>query len=415
MNSSNTEHQMIDILCKWQSGSVLSRDERSLLNNWFIQHKDELTGELDEQELKKIARYRREVAATWEQFKATYNPPARIYPMKASAPIPRTRRVWPHVAGTLAALLVIGLGIWFVIAQMNSAKKNDVASLPAINEIWPGVYKASLKLSNGLIIKLDGKSSRQIATNYDVTIYQQPKAKLIYQSSKVVQSRGHIITGRQGVDSNALITNLGEKYTVYLSDGSRITLNAGSQLQYPPVFTGKERSVVFSGEGDFDVVNDPSKPFIVHMINDKAIKVLGTHFNIQAYADEPVAKVTLLTGKIQIRLKKDSLVLRPNQQAVIDTEKAIEATNADLTTVNEAMAWTTDSIYSENISVREVMKQLSRWYSIEVVFKDPEVANIRIKLAPISITQPLTKVLSLIQQTTVLHYQIDGRKVTIMK
>lgn len=210
-------------------------------------------------------------------------------------------------------------------------------------DVLPGGQKATLTLADGAVIELNDAGNRTIREGI-----RQEGGSLQYD-------------GRQTASLNMLRTPRGGQFRLKLPDGTQVWLNAASSLKYPTAFTGKERIVEVSGEAYFEVAQNAAMPFKVKVGENTMVEVLGTHFNISAYSDEPGMQATLLNGSIRVQ----DIILKPGQQAVVTKEKT-SIRNADL---QQVVAWK-DGLFSfQNKSLEEVMREISRWYDIDVVYE----------------------------------------------
>jgi ferric-dicitrate binding protein FerR (iron transport regulator) len=195
-----------------------------------------------------------------------------------------------------------------------------------------------------------------------------------------------------------------------LADGSKVWLNAASSLRYPTSFTGKERTVELQGEGYFEIAHDATKPFRVQ-VNGTTVEVLGTHFNINAYNDEPQLKTTLLEGKVKIENGGVVRFLKPGQQAVVEGEGKLALVNdAD---VEEAVAWKNGKFIFNGNDIHSVMRQLSRWYTITVQYNGQISDDEFVGIIPIPRSENISAILSLLQKTRTVSFQVNGRNVTV--
>ena len=272
---------------------------------------------------------------------------------------------WGWAAASI--LLLLGIGSYFLFSKN---KKQPIVAVSIPTDIAaPTSNRAMITLADGTKVFLDSVGNGQLAQQGAVKLIKLANGRIAYQplgdgiASHDERDLSHIY--------NTLSNPRGSKIIdIALSDGSRVWLNAGSSLIYPTAFTGKERKVKITGEAYFEVAKMKDMPFHV-TINDMAeVKVLGTHFNINAYEGEPGIKTTLLEGSIQTSLlgagkTPDYVVLKPGQQAEITNKiKLNESVNTD-----QVMAWKNGLFNFENASLEEVMQQLSRWYDIEVVYE----------------------------------------------
>jgi ferric-dicitrate binding protein FerR (iron transport regulator) len=214
---------------------------------------------------------------------------------------------------------------------------------------------------------------------------------------------------------NTVSTPYGGQYKVLLPDGSKVYLNAGSTISYPFFFDQKTRSVSLSGEAYFEVAKDKSRPFVVSVprtvnVPDQKITVLGTHFNISAYPDERAYTTTLLEGSVKVSSSEKNIseVLVPGQQAVL--AKTLKIGPAD---TDGALAWKNGVFYFANQPIDRVMRELERWYNIEVQYQG-EMPRVGF-WGQISRNKMLSDVLRDLEYTNSIHFKIEGRRVTVMQ
>ena len=172
---------------------------------------------------------------------------------------------------------------------------------------------------------------------------------------------------------NTLTTPSQCDFTFTLADGTRVWLNAKSSLRYPVAFTGNERVVYAEGEIYLEVAKDRKHPFFV-VLNGMKVEVLGTSFNINSYADENFAEVTLVEGHVAAHVDDDSYDLLPNRQLRWDKEN--QSVDIKMVNVNDYIAWKEGHYIFKGRMLSEVAKVLQRWYDVEVVFEDEESAKV---------------------------------------
>jgi transmembrane sensor len=190
-----------------------------------------------------------------------------------------------------------------------------------------------------------------------------------------------------------------------LEDGTGVWLNAASSIKYPTAFTGNERRVEITGEAYFEVAHNADKPFRV-TFNEQTVEVLGTHFNINAYADEPAAKTTLLEGKVKLTNKAQSAMLLPGQEAVLVTN-GYQVKEADL---EQAMAWKNGIFYFDNTDVKTIMRQVARWYNVQVEYEG-KVTDYKFA-GDLRRNTNLANVLQILEQAGI-HFRMEGRKLIV--
>jgi ferric-dicitrate binding protein FerR (iron transport regulator) len=195
-----------------------------------------------------------------------------------------------------------------------------------------------------------------------------------------------------------------------LSDGSKVFLNAASSIRFPTVFSGNERTVEMTGEAYFEIAQNKSMPFIVNVKNAR-IKVLGTHFNVMAYEDEPILQATLLEGSVVVSKDNLSKYLKPGHQANIKEGEKIQVIE-DVDTA-QTVAWKNGEFQFDITDIQSIMRQLERWYSIDVEYEGGQMPAIRLS-GSINRNVNLSSVLRLMEDNGV-HLRVDGKKVTVLK
>jgi ferric-dicitrate binding protein FerR (iron transport regulator) len=209
---------------------------------------------------------------------------------------------------------------------------------------------------------------------------------------------------------NTVVADSGQIRSIKLPDGTKVWLNAASSIKYPAAFTGNERHVYIKGEVYFEVVKDAAKPFRVSIIDqpDKEVKVLGTHFNVKAYPDEPAIQTTLLEGSVMIRNKNQVDTLKPGEQAIVTNNGIAKAMDVD---TGKITAWVSSKFNFRNDDIKTIMRELARWYKIEVSYRGEIPGNSFI--ATIRRDVELSTVLKSLMEYGI-KYEINGNKVTIM-
>jgi ferric-dicitrate binding protein FerR (iron transport regulator) len=243
-------------------------------------------------------------------------------------------------------------------------------------------------------------TGNQVIQQGKTTVYQQ-QGQLQY---KIADETSAAAT------YNTLTTPRGGFFRVTLPDGSKVWLNAASSLKYPVAFNGKERAVELQGQGYFEITANPDQPFKVKMSKGAEVQVLGTSFDIMAYADERSVQATLLEGAVRIKQAAVQTLLKPGQQAVLD--RATNALRVQPVDVNQVLAWKTGFFEFANTDLTTIMRQVARWYDVEVVFEHGHEKE-RF-LGRISRRQPLSHILQLLEENGV-HFKVEGRKVTVLR
>lgn len=275
--------------------------------------------------------------------------------------------------------------------------KQSTEGIARNSDIVPGSNRAVLILADGRQIVLDSSGNGVLS--------QQGGAIITKQDDRLLYSPGN--SNNNEAEINILSTPIGGQYKITLPDGSRVWLNAASSLKYPTFFKGNERKVEITGEVYFEINRDINKPFIVRT-NKMEVEVLGTHFNINSYNDEEDVKTTLLEGSVKVKSGAASNLLKPGQQAQLSVPGKIKIVNdVDLT---ETVAWKEGNFQFENAEIKYVMRQLARWYNIEVEYQgniDKHFGGI------ISRNANLSKVLDMLEKTGEIKFIVEGKKVLV--
>ena len=221
----------------------------------------------------------------------------------------------------------------------------------------------------------------------------------------------HLSTGY-----NTITTPRGEMFKLALPDGTMVWLNAGSILHYPVAFAGKgRREVTLRGEAYFEVSSNKFSPFIIHTARQR-IEVLGTTLDVCAYDNEPFESTTLLQGSVRVTSGNISRILRPGEQAQIaigngSNHLGIKIT--DDTATNRAIAWQQNFFDFNNANLYTIMREISRWYDVDVVYEGPVSADLF--SARISRSLPVSTVLHILELTKQVSFVFDGRKIIVRK
>ncbi len=317
-----------------------------------------------------------------------------------------TKYWWLQVAAVFVAVLFAG--VFFMQRKKN--QQNDTVKLTANKaqkQIFPGGNKAYLTLANGSRIVLDDAKNGNLATGQGVTVSKAGNGTVVYHFTNSVNNTATATTS----EFNTITTPRGGQYQVVLEDGTRVWLNAASSIKFPQAFTGVSREVELTGEAYFEVAKNKAKPFIV-LANGTKVQVFGTHFNINAYSDNNNVTTTLLEGSVRMDNGSSAVMLLPGQQgATLKTGAGIKVGPAD---IQQTMAWKNGLFIFHDLNITEVMKQVARWYDVDVEYRDDDVKNNEFG-GTISKYKNITELLDVMSLTRSIHYKIEGRRVIIMK
>ncbi|MBS1566249.1 MAG: DUF4974 domain-containing protein, partial [Bacteroidetes bacterium] len=312
-----------------------------------------------------------------------------LSPQSADSSVRRMRPVLRWLAAASAILaLAIAAYIWKGYQKPVSPA---IATKPK-HDIHPGKTGAVLTLSDGSQVLLDTIKNATVAVQSGI-------AAKVVNGSLVYQGQADAIV------YNTMTTPKGRQYHLTLPDGSGVWLNAASSITYPTTFRGKERLVEITGEAYFEVVHDAGHPFRVRAAG-QLVEDIGTAFNINAYADEPNIKTTLAEGAVKVN---ERTFLHPGQQSQLMPDGTVSViSNAD---VGAAIAWKDGRFQFNKASLPEVMRQVSRWYDVDIVYDGPVTE--RKFGGDIPRSTSVSKVLSILEESEV-HFKIDGNKVIVM-
>ena len=253
-------------------------------------------------------------------------------------------------------------------------------------------------MGDGTKLVLDTATNGTIAQEMQTKVIKLDDGQLAYSSSDQLS---------KPVTYNTLSTPRGGQYTITLADGTKVWLNSASSLRFPIAFTQQVRIVDLSGEGYFEVAPNMEKPFIVR-VNNMEVKVLGTHFNIMAYDDELSINTTLLEGSVLVSQRNETTKLKPGQQAQVTFDGKIGIIkNAD---TEQAIAWKNGVFNFNGSDIETTMRQISRWYDIEVIIENKITEHF---YGTIPRNSTIEKVLQMMEYTGVVHFSRKGRKVFV--
>ncbi len=351
--------------------------------------------------------------AMWQQIRQGSQPaitqPEALADQAISAfrPVAGRRRMMRFAAVAASVTAIIALAWWFRPVSKYAAVA--IAKKIPENNIHPGGNKAILTLPNGSRIILDNTPNGQIAREGSATFHKSDGKLTVSQNNP----GGNATAVQAGASVDAaeavIATPRGGQFELVLPDGTRVWLNSASSLRFPTAFKGKQREVELTGEGYFEIAKNSKMPFLV-TVNHMKINVLGTHFNAMAYADEKSINTTLLEGAVIV--SEGDLVkrLQPGQQASLKSaEHQLAVSQADL---QKTIAWKNGLFEFDNTDLPAIMRQLARWYDIEIIYRvKPDKTALG---GSISRSLNLTEVLSLLEAFKINHFKIDGKKVFVL-
>ena len=392
MQEQNTNWQMKELARKWQEGTI-NEAEKELFNQWYHS--------FDDTPIEAITTEKPAQLKT------------RLYNSiieREEIPLPRTwfSKNISYIYAAAAMTLIFSIAGYSFYSRNNVQQKEQAARL-AKNIILPGSNKAVLTLADGSDVILDQTSNGILGSQGNVSIKKSMDGKVSYEAAQNNTDTGNAIA------YNKIATPRGGQYQVDLADGTKVWLNAASTLKFPVTFSKAQRVVELTGEAYFEVNPEPVAgnrkvriPFLVKTRN-QLVEVLGTHFNVNAYDDEPDIKTTLLKGSVKVvqSAAHQSVLLKPGQQSAAAGNIAVADVDA-----SQSIEWQKGYFLFDNETVESMMRKISRWYNIEVEFK----GNIRYRkfAGKISKFGNIVQILQVMEKTQVIHFEIEGRRVIVM-
>jgi transmembrane sensor len=364
------------ILSKHRDGNA-TEEEKALLESWMLNGDHDNNDLTDDELLHDLAEIRQRLNIDNLQVK--------------------TRPMWPRIAAVAAAVFIfLTAGIYVALHKQPDAPQTIAKNAPV--DIAPGEYKAILTLSDGSNIGLTSAKQGILAKQGNTIITKTADGEIAYSANTPTatnQTYNTITIPRAG------------KWNVVLPDGSKAWLDAFSSIRFPTVFTAKNRTVEITGQVYFEVVHNAARPFRV-LANGQTIEDIGTHFNVNAYKDEPGIKTTLVEGSVSVSNDNQRVVLKPGQQSVFLSNNKIFV-KKDLN-VEDEIAWKDGYFEFNKASIQTVMRQFARWYDVEVTYEGTTpISKITGKVPRNVNASQALKILSSLD----IHFKIEDKKIII--
>jgi transmembrane sensor len=350
--------KILELAGKWADGTI-TETEKTAVIDWYNHFDDkelllstEYAPLMERIEIEMLAQIRTRISADASP------------PLKQSGTIfhIKTRRF--AAAAVLAAIAVTGV-LLFTHTKSTSAPSIAQQKRSDLNDILPGGNRAVLTLADGSKISLDSAHTGNLTSQGTAKVLKIQDGELKYDAATA--------GSHNNTSYNTLSTPRGGQYRLLLADGTRVWLNDASSIRYPTSFTGADREVEISGEAYFEVAKNTAMPFRVSTIdhpgdtNPMTIDVLGTHFNVNAYSDEPVVRTTLLEGIVKVSKGKNTIQLQPGQEAQLQKDGTIQQLSD--TDPTAAVAWKDGIFEFSDEDLPSIMRQISRWYNIDVMYE----------------------------------------------
>lgn len=371
--------QASEIFARYKAGTCTA-EEKALLQNWV------LYGDFDG--LKHTAA---EILADVKEIDS-----------RIAAGTRSKARVWLRITGLAAAVTAIIFGSWLFW--------QDKPGVEYAKDIAPGGNRATLTIQGRTISLSNDKAG--VVVGRDLT----------YSDGTQDPALVRAISGEESRTVTAA-TPKGGTYFIVLQDGTKVWLNADSKLEFLSSYANKTQRVVkLIGEAYFEVAKAlaprvgekgrrPGRvPFIVRT-RSQTVEVLGTHFNINAYGEEPLVSTTLLEGSVAVRGNGNAFILKPNQQSAVADNGSIAVKQVD---PSEALAWKSGRFIFNNTPMQVVMRQISRWYDVEVAYQDEDL-KYKLLDGSVSRYENVSGILNAISQTGAARFKIDNHKIIVIK
>ncbi|WP_022826195.1 FecR family protein [Hymenobacter norwichensis] len=300
-------------------------------------------------------------------------------------------------------LALLGVLAWWLPEHGQPRPARRVAAraaAPAPTPLEPGRNQALLTLADGRTVRLADASPGLLARQGSRQVRQTVPGALNYQVGGATLAADTLLR-------NTVRTPRGGQYQLQLPDGSRVWLNADSRLTFPVAFGHRKRVVQLTGEAYFEVAKETGRPFQVEA-GAAHIMVLGTHFNVQAYTDEPAPVTTLLEGVVRLRHGASEAVLHPGQQGWPRPNGTIAVRAVD---ARSAVAWKEGRFVFDDEPLEGIMRQVARWYDVPVRYEG-QFGNKNFH-GSISRYHDAADVLHMLELTGAVHFTTEGRRITV--
>lgn len=391
-----------ELIAKYLSGEATA-EEKERVEKWY----DSIRGDEINLEAHQLNHLKNEAYAYL--FDATSpNDTSRIILREEHG---RTRPLLVYLqwgtAVAAALLIVTGVMLWTTAPEFKVSNALTAGPVQKVkNDIAPGGNKAVLMLADGSRIVLNDAKNGELTQQGNIVVNKEKDGLLTYRVKP-----GNTKEQQKETALNSIATPRGGQYQVVLPDGTKVWLNAASTLKFPTAFTGNERNVGLTGEAYFEVAKNPGKPFRVTSAG-QTIEVLGTHFDVNAYDDEPVIKTTLLEGSIKLNSGSKNAVLKPGQQATLSLSGLTPIRVKNDIDVDAVMAWKNQLFEFNHDNIQTIMRQVSRWYDVDIAYEG-NIPEDRFE-GKISRNVDVSQILKILELSGV-NFRIEGKKIIVKK
>lgn len=383
------QQQLLALFKRYESGTC-SDEERAFLECWYDQRAETEDWKWESDEERRLV----------QQFMRS-RIEAQLFAPEQPRKLWRIKKI--AVAASIFLCFSIAIGLYFNhrIDARTTLSHTEQA-------VEPGSQVAFLTLADGATIRLDDAQTGTLFDKNGVAIKKLDDGELLYEVDA-----GIALDERGNIPTNTISIPRGGQYQLTLPDGTKVWLNSASTLVYPNAFVGDERVVSLTGEAYFEVAKNEHKPFKVKA-RDTEIQVTGTHFNINAYADEQQVTTTLLEGGVNVLKKDQKVALQPGHQAVSRVNESpisIEAVDTDY-----ALAWLEGDFVFENQDIQTIMKNIARWYNVDVIYESSAPAARKAFGGTYTKSKGIEELLSHLEALTnnTIRFKLTERRVTVI-
>lgn len=391
-----------EIIRKCQNQEKLSEQEQILLEEWQLQQSDDADWLRYISSLKSDQQLARQLNQEYDSTYKKVRKELKLRQLKA-----KQLRLY-RVASVAAVLAIVVISSVLLLHPLSPSNPSPYSAENFEKSTAPGTQTATLELADGSRMLLSAEAIEVVEDKSAVISID--KGRLLYAEKENEEAADTEEESDSLIYNTLTIPRKGE-YQLQLSDGTKVWINAESSLRYPQKFKGSERRVFLVGEAYFEVSHQADTPFIVET-DAQELTVLGTKFNISAFADEAQVQSTLVSGSVKIKLKESEAecLLVPNQQAVVN--KAHQTLALHSVDPSEIIAWKEGFFSLENVNLHDFLHKLSRWYDVDFVFTSEELKKLTFK-GSVPRYDDLVQVLEAIQLVSPVEFRYQKEEIEV--
>ena len=307
--------------------------------------------------------------------------------------------VWRRISVAASIIFAVAFGSYFLFLKKDHLQNTATQRVALKDVTAPKGSKAMIQLANGNTVLLNSINSGTLASQGNIKVLKEANGEIVYSGEETEVSYNTLVNPR---GSNVV--------NITLQDGSKVWLNSESSIKYPTAFSGKERKVELAGEAYFEVAHNAAMPFKVNVAGKEEVEVLGTHFNINSYSDEPAVKTTLLEGSVKVSKGLSSILIKPGEQAAVSDKDNNIAVKKDVD-IDEVIAWKNEKFIFQDLDLKSIMRQVEKWYDVDITYTGhiPDKQYVGVISRNVNITQ----ILKMLETASSIKFDIEGRKVIV--